>query len=50
MSIGEQDGNHRLAEIAAFLGLPAPPAPTPAAPAGSPAKPVTIESTSPFII
>jgi NTE family protein len=46
MGIGEQDGNRRLAEIGAFLGLPPPPA----APAGSPAKPVTIESTSPFII
>ncbi|HWZ95108.1 MAG TPA: patatin-like phospholipase family protein [Opitutaceae bacterium] len=48
MSIGEQDGNRRLAEIAAFLGLPAPPTAGP--PAGGPAKPVTVETASPFVI
>jgi NTE family protein len=47
MAIGEQDGNRRLHEIARFLDLPAPPPP---APAGSPAKPMTIETPSPFII
>ena len=48
MSIGEQDGNRRLAEIAEFLGLPAPP--PPAAASGNPAKPATIATASPFII
>jgi NTE family protein len=40
MSIGEQDGERRLHEIARFLGLPVP---SPAVSSGSPAKPVAGE-------
>jgi NTE family protein len=43
MSIGEQDGNRRLHEIARFLGLPVPP---PAVPSETPAKPGTADPTS----